>query len=348
MTQAAQHIIVLRFSAIGDVLMTVPVIDAVARQYPDMRITVVSRSWARPIFGLLPKNVSFVPADFEGSYRGFRGLNRLCRRLFALHPTAIADLHDVLRTQWLRLRFRLLLNHVRVASVRKNRRSRRAFITAAVKEQQQPVFEKYADVFARLGYPVQLDYQPLALIDKRTALAQIPRFNAALRPETNWVGIAPFAAHQGKIYPLPLMEQVVALLSRRKDTRIFLFGAGHNEADILQAWALKYPRTESMAGVLDNMGQELALISQLRVMLSMDSANMHLAALAGTRVVSVWGATHPLGGFLGWGQRMADVVQLPDLHCRPCSTYGNAPCRFGNYPCLNDITPEEIVKKLED
>lgn len=341
------HIVILRFSAIGDVLMTVPVINALAHQYPKLHITVVSRPWARPIFALLPSNVSFMPVDFKHEYKGFRGLNDLCRRIFALQPSAVADLHDVLRTKWIRFRFHICLSHTRVAHIQKNRRARRNFVTASVKEPQQPVFEKYADVFARLGLPVQIDNRPFSLINSHTALSAIPRFNAAIRPETHWVGIAPFAAHQGKIYPLPKMEQVVASLSRRKDIRIFLFGGGQQEADILQAWALKYPRTESMAGVLDNMGQELALISQLRVMVSMDSANMHLAALAGTPVISIWGATHPFGGFLGWGQQMNDVIHLPELSCRPCSTYGNTPCSKGDYPCLQGILPEVILRHIE-
>ena len=327
--------------------MTVPVINAVARRYPDLRLTMVSRPWARPIFELLPKNVSFVAANFNAENKGIGGLNRLCRRLFALQPTAVADLHNVIRTKWLLLRFRLRFTRIRIAVVRKDRRARKSFINAAVKTQQPSVFEKYADVFARLGYPVELTQEPLCLVDPLTALASIPYFNAATRPETNWVGIAPFAAHEGKIYPLELMEQVITRLSRRKDTRIFLFGGGQREADILQGWALKYPRTESMAGVLKGMAQELALISQLRVMVSMDSANMHLAALAGTPVLSIWGATHPYGGFLGWGQTMDDVIQLADLPCRPCSTYGNTPCRFGNYPCMSDIAPAVIITKVE-
>lgn len=327
--------------------MTVPVINAVARQYPDLRLTVVSRPWARSIFELLPKNVSFVAADFNAENRGMSGLNRLCRRLFALQPTAVADLHNVLRTKWLLLRFRMRFTRIHIAVIRKDRRARKAFISAAVKKPQQSVFEKYADVFARLGYPVELLQERLCLVDPRTALAAIPLFNAAIRPETNWVGIAPFAAHEGKIYPLEMMEQVIARLSRRKDTRLFLFGGGQQETDILQGWALKYPRTESMAGVLKGMAQELALISQLRVMVSMDSANMHLAALVGTPVISVWGATHPYGGFLGWGQTMDNVVQLADMPCRPCSTYGNASCRFGNYPCMSEITPATLIAKVE-
>ena len=93
------------------------------------------------------------------------------------------------------------------------------------------------------------------------------------------------------------------------------------------------------------MNGELALMGQLDAMLSMDSANMHLASLVGTRVVSIWGGTHPYAGFLGWNQKESDCIQL-DLPCRPCSVYGNKRCLRGDYMCMNGITPEYILQKI--
>lgn len=91
---------------------------------------------------------------------------------------------------------------------------------------------------------------------------------------------------------------------------------------------------------------ELALMNRLDVMVSMDSANMHLASLAGVPVVSVWGATHPYAGFMGWGQSIGNAVQI-DLPCRPCSIYGNKPCLRGDYFCMKNISPEQIVERTE-
>ena len=77
----------------------------------------------------------------------------------------------------------------------------------------------------------------------------------------------------------------------------------------------------------------------------MDSANMHLASLTGIPVVSIWGATHPYAGFMGWGQSLDNAIQL-DMDCRPCSIFGQKPCRLGDYPCLNNIKPETVVEKI--
>ena len=87
-------------------------------------------------------------------------------------------------------------------------------------------------------------------------------------------------------------------------------------------------------------------MSTLDIMISMDSANMHLASLVGIPVVSIWGATHPYAGFMGWGQSIDNAIQI-DLPCRPCSIYGNKPCMRGDYACLKNISPEQIVEKVE-
>ena len=89
------------------------------------------------------------------------------------------------------------------------------------------------------------------------------------------------------------------------------------EEALLDQWAFEYPRVKSVAGKY-SLDQELALISRLDLLICMDSANMHFASLVGTRVLSVWGATHPYAGFYGYHQDPEDCIQL-DLPCRPCS-----------------------------
>ena len=96
------------------------------------------------------------------------------------------------------------------------------------------------------------------------------------------------------------------------------------------------------------MERELILMSHLDVMVSMDSANMHLASLVNTPVVSIWGATHPYCGFMGYGQKAENALQIENLECRPCSVFGNKPCLHGDYRCLIRITPEMVVQKVMD
>ena len=98
--------------------------------------------------------------------------------------------------------------------------------------------------------------------------------------------------------------------------------------------------------ILEQKPRSLVLMSHLDVMISMDSANMHFASLVNTPVVSIWGATHPYAGFMGWGQKPHNAVQI-DLACRPCSIFGNKPCLRGDLACLRTISPEMVYERVK-
>lgn len=318
-----KRILIIRFSALGDVAMLVPVVRALAVAYPDWEITVLSRKQTAPLFEGLADNVRFFGADLRGRHSGTSGLNTLLQDIDYKQFDYIADMHDVLRSKYLRRRFRFAGK--RVATICKGRISKWWLTrTHCVGKTLPTTVERYCKVLRQLGFTLSL--LPIEPTD-------------ALR---NGIGIAPFAAHQGKIYPLNRMEEVVHLLSEQGE-QIYLFGAGEKEKAIMQEWAERYKGVESLAGRY-TMAEEIERMRHLRLMLTMDSANMHLASIAGTRVLSIWGATHPAAGFLGYGQSINDCIQR-ELPCRPCSVYGNKPCRYGDYRCM-DIAPAEIVKRI--
>lgn len=342
-----EHILVIRFSAMGDVAMVVPVVWSLALQYPDVRITVLSRGFARPFFENLAPNIGFMEADIKHEYHGIKGLNALYRRLVAKQFTAIADLHSVLRSEYLRIRFNM--GHFRVAHIDKHRKGRRQLTSYNNKQlvQQPTSFQNYADVFEKLGYPVTIDFKSIFANnpDGKGDPSELPE-TVHFQPSALHIGIAPFAAHEGKVYPPRLMEKVIEQLTvQHPDASIFLFGRGEQEDQYFTAWCQKYQQCIFVSQHLQSIRQELVLISHLNVMVSMDSSNMHLASLTGTPVVSVWGATHPYTGFMGWGQTEDNAVQL-EMDCRPCSIYGQKPCYRGDYACMNNIKPETIVEKI--
>lgn len=302
----------------GDVAMAAPVVRAVAEQYPDLYVTMLSQQRFADIFANMPPNVLFHGVDVR---------KQSLREIVAGLGTydLVADFHGVIRSVYIRTLLRI--RGAKVASVDKGRSDKRRLIRGKSKEPLKHTTERYAEVLSALGIPVRLDCVK-------------PRITSVT--DASGIGIAPFAAHPGKVYPIERMERVVELLSGHGE-KIILFGGGKKEKAILDGWAQKYPGVESVAGRY-SMAEELEIIRGLRVMLTMDSGNMHLASLVSTRVVSIWGATHPYAGFLGYGQCEQDCIQR-ELDCRPCSIYGNNPCRFGDYRCM-DITPEEIVNRL--
>ena len=330
-----KRILIIRFSALGDIARTVPVVHDLAVQYPELDITMLSREMARPLFEQLPKNVHFIAADLNGRHKGLLGLCRLWRDAHLSDFDYIADFHDVLRTWWLRTEG--CLRRKKIAKIDKGRKGKKALTQQKNKifVQQAISFERYAKVLEQLGFPIKpqfikLDYSSFCKTQKSD--------------NETWIGIAPFAKHEAKVYPLDKMEQVFKALNERENTILFLFGGGTAENEQIDWLCARY-KNVLPAKSQQGLKGEIALMGQLDVMLSMDSANMHLASLVGTPVVSVWGGTHPYAGFLGWNQKENDCVQL-DLPCRPCSVYGNKPCFRGDYACMNGIMPELIIEKL--
>lgn len=341
------HILVIRFSALGDIAMTVPVIWALAHQYPDIRITILSRDYARTLFEDLAPNVSFMEADLKVEYHGIKGLNALYRRLVAKQFTKVADLHNVLRSEYLRLRFNI--GRYRVEHINKHRRDRRLLVSNKNKVLQQlpTSFSNYIEVFERLGYPVDVSLFHSIFPPEGGNLNLLPKEIGPKKSYEQWIGIAPFAAHEGKVYPPRLMDQVIFLLKQTyPKCRIFFFGQGEQEQKYFAIWHGQYRQCIHASHYCETMYQELIIMSHLDVMLSMDSANMHLASLTATPVVSVWGATHPYAGFMGFNQQLENAVQL-DLECRPCSIFGQKPCQRGDYACLKNIPPERIVERIK-
>jgi ADP-heptose:LPS heptosyltransferase len=334
------HVLVLRFSALGDVAMTIPVITQVLQQYPDLRITFVSNKSFQPLFKGIDR-LQFHPADLRKEHRGVKGLYRLYNQLKKEYDfDAIADLHQVLRSKALRTFFSFSSRPVAILD--KGRKQKKLLTRKENKilAQLPTMYERYAEVFKKLGLQVKLDKKFIPVkIDGESSLATLRQDGYRL------IGIAPFAKHREKMYPLEKMKEVVSALSRDQKTKTFLFGGGKKETEFLEEWEKEFPGTEVVAGKM-KLDKELEYISQLDVMVSMDSANMHLASLVGVPVVSIWGATHPFLGFYGWGQDPGNAVHV-DLFCRPCSVFGKKPCYRHNWECMESILPATIVHKIK-
>jgi ADP-heptose:LPS heptosyltransferase len=335
-----RHLLIMRLSAMGDVAMIVPVLKALRMDNPHLRITVMTREFFKPFFREIPE-IEFFSPDLKGRHKGLRGIWRMYRDLSKLRVTRVADLHDVLRTKVLRVLFRL--SGRKVSKIDKGRAEKRALTRKfrKFKVQLETTVERYRDAILKLGFtfaePVPAEH----------TLRRIPAAIAEAAGEKHgvWVGVAPFAQHKGKIYPTGQLDSLVGLLAARYE-RLFVFGGGQFEKEFAKYLEDKYDRVVSVIGCM-SLGEELDLISNMDVMLTMDSSSMHMASLVGVPAVSVWGATHPYAGFYGFGQDADNAVQL-DLSCRPCSVYGNKKCMFGDYRCMRGITPESIAEKIEE
>lgn len=333
-----RHILVMRFSALGDIAMTVPVIKNLLQQNPSLQVTFVSTPFVKPLFDDIER-LHFFPADVKKDYKGLLGIWKLSRKIKKkVSYDAVADLHDVLRTKLLRF----FLG--KTTGIIDKGREEKKELTRPVDKKLRPLktgFQRYAEVFEKAGLPVHLNiergYKNLFADE---SLLPFERNNSRL------IGIAPFAKHNAKMYPLYKMEALVEKLTGEENTSILLFGS-KAEVPLMENWLTKGSNIFMMAGKL-SLEQELNVIAQLDVMVSMDSANMHLASLVGVPVVSIWGGTHPFLGFYGWGQDYENIVQA-DLPCRPSSVFGNKDCPVhGSAGCMQEITPAMIFGKIRE
>lgn len=335
-----QKIIVLRFSAMGDVAMVAAVLQEFSEQNPAAELIMVSRPAFKPFFDHIP-HLIFHPIQPKTIHKGIDGLYKLYQELRSYKPDAIADLHDNLRSRAISTFFRL--TGTKIKRINKGRAEKKALTRTNNKifKALRKTVERYADVFRELGFNVKLSHKINKSQQEIPANAQ----NLFANKATKKIGISPFAQHVYKVYALEKMEEVISSLNKAGH-EIFIFGGGKAEQDIAEDWAKKYVNTHNLIGNF-NLTEELAIISNLDIMLSMDSSGMHIASLVGVPVVSVWGPTHPYAGFLGYGQSESDCIQI-DHPSRPNSIYGNKPCLCGVENCIDLIKPETIADKIKE
>ncbi len=327
----------------GDVAMTVPVIKRVTERFPDLKITFLTRRFFAPLFEELP-NVQVYEAEVHDRHKGVAGLRRLSHELQELGIDAVADLHNVLRSNILKVFFQMA--NVPVKQINKGRAEKKA-LTRKNNKLLKPLkttHERYAEVFAKLGFPIDLS-EPVFL--PRQKISRTVKELAGEEPR-KWLGIAPFAQHESKVYPGDLMQEVLLKLEKEENLKVFLFGGGAKECGILKNWEQQYSNAVSLAGKV-SFAEEVAFISNLDAMLAMDSGNGHMAANFGVPVITMFGLTHPFTGFAPFGQPSSNWI-LPDLEkypAIPTSIYGkNIP---GGYEeVMRSIPPQTVVQKVKE
>lgn len=336
-----KHLLIMRLSAIGDVAMTVPVVLALRQQYPKLKITIVSRPLFKSFFTFIP-DVHFYAADVENSQTGIGGLYKLYKDLSVLGIDAFADLHNVLRSKVIATFFKW--NKTPVISLNKDRTQRKKLTSLKPKilSPMKSMIDRHAEVCKKLQLPI--DLSKIKLIDSQSISTEIERITG--KKNSKWIGIAPFATYETKMYPLSLMKEVIQLLLQQ-EVKIFLFGGGKNEVEQLKSMASVSSNCVNIAGTL-SFQQELDLISNLDLMLSMDSGNGHMAAIFGVPVITMWGNTHPFAGFVPFRQPIENSL-LPDMEkypFLPTSVYGNKIVP-GYTDCMKTIQPEVVVNKIK-
>lgn len=334
-------IVVLRFSAMGDVAMVASVLKQLCYRNPQAQVIMVSRAHFEAFFSGIP-GVKFVAFHPKTTHKGFMGLFRLFKTLRSFAPATVADLHDNIRSNILLTLFRL--SGIKTAQIDKGRKEKKLFIQdpSTRSKPLKHTAVRYAEVFNHLGYSV--NFTNSTLVNTRKPIPS--KYQEILQSaDRGIVGIAPFAQHMPKVWPYEKMQKLIHRLDQA-GVKVFLFGGGKQEQEIVGSWIAGKENCINTIGKLD-LSKELDLIANLDLMISMDSSGMHMASLEGTRCLSIWGATHPYLGFLGIGQVFEDCLQVEHVN-RPSSVYGNKPCICDGKEAIDLVTVDIVYNKVKE
>jgi ADP-heptose:LPS heptosyltransferase len=337
------RLLVIRSSAMGDVALTTPVLIGMRKQFPEVELVLLTRPAFKPFFSNVNGLSLFFP-DFKKRHKGFSGIFRLYRDIISDEEVdCVIDLHDVLRSKILRLIFRL--SGVPVFVIDKGRREKRLLVKGKKKDQLKHSVTRYSDVFKKAGFSTEPS-QDISILPSAEA-SQVADTMILNTGELN-IGVAPYAKHKLKMWPEENMIRLLSMISGNHKCRFWLFG-GFEDSEKLVAFQKRVPGSVNLVGKL-NLDEELALMSRLSFMIAMDSSNMHMAALTGTKVISIWGGTDQLSGFGAWMQPKDYFVSIPvdQLTCRPCTTFGKGECKRGDFACMVWLTPEIVFERINN
>ena len=334
-----KHIIILRFSSLGDVAILIPLLRCIFDKYKNLKITIVTLGQYNALFNEF-KDINIVNIEKDSKHKGFLGIYKLFNELRKLKPTAIADLHSVLRTNILEVFFRFIF--IKYKRINKGRKEKAKLCRKKNKvfSPLTPTIYRYKEVFRKLGFEVNLENHIYPL--KPNFPFKIEFINKKYQKKL--IGVAPFSAHKGKTYPLDLMQKVIAFLQR--EYVVILFGGGKKETQQIKIWERAYKNVKFFSDKI-SFNDELNLIANLDLMISMDSANGHIASNYNIDVVTIWGMTHPFIGFSPWNQPEKNniILDLEKFPLIPTSTYGKI-IPNGYSDAMRTITPQQIIEKV--
>ncbi len=337
------NLLVLRFSALGDLVVSFPYLLEILESQNHITIYLGTKEqWKR----FVPKHnrLVLVPFTDQHSRRGLLGLFQYAQSIRKYSIDVVADLHNNLRSHF--LCYYLGLFKIPFFRLSKRRIAKKALLGKVGKSKALPyIGEQYKAVLSSailspLASPQALDlpkYYPLGT-----------EVETKLTKALHWVGFAPFAAHGLKALPLDKCAHLIELLMDQENIGVVLMGHGKEENAVLSGWQQTHPQRMVLSRSFKSFAEEIHGIASLKLMVCMDSANLHLAHLAGCPTLSIWGPTHPDLGFAPLGaQHQHFSLSAQMLSCRPCSVFGQTPCSRGDHMCMQGLDVFALASRVK-
>lgn len=323
-----KKILIIRFSSIGDIVLTTPIVRCLRHQYPDAQLHVLTKSSYRSIYASNPH----VDKVFELS----SNMKELVRQLREEHYDFVVDLHK----NWRSWRVRMALHRPSASFPKLDFQK---FLYTKLKIGKLPsvhIVDRYFKAVEKLG--VHNDGQGLDFYFNEGDELHYEDLPEAFRE--GFVAVVIGGQHSTKILPVDKVVEVCEAL----DYPVVLVGGSEDAArgDRIKAKVGSY--VGNTCGRL-TLGQSASLLKLADAVLTNDTGMMHIAAALRKPIVSVWGNTVPEFGmypYLPQGMKPAAIVENKSLRCRPCDKLGYAKCPKGHFNCMNSLDSKEIVEKI--
>jgi len=343
MERILRKTLIVRFSSVGDIVLSSLLIRALHSRFPQCQIEyLVKEEYA----DLVRYNPHIARTILFPSHGSLADLRRLREQITEAGHDLLIDIHDSLRSRL------LCAGAPRVVRIRKRKLAR--FLLVHCKVDLYPwlggapnVAQRYCETVEPLG--VVDDGKGLELFVPPEAVARTAHVlgKHGIETEGAALGICPAARHATKIWAPENFAGAAGALAASHGMPVLLFGSPEERARCESIAATirdqsSGVRVAVLAGELSLL-ESAAAMDSCALVITNDSGLMHIAAARKRNVVAIFGSTVRQLGFFPYGTA-SRVVEQPDLRCRPCSHIGRDRCPRGHFRCMGDTTVDQVIR----
>lgn len=339
--------LIIRFSSIGDIILSSLLLRVLHRRFPDNRIDYLAKSEYADLVRFNPHIANVIELPVLGGLHDLREIRRAIRKA---RYDLVVDIHNSIRSRYISAG---LGNVVRI---RKRKFAR--FLLVKTKRDLYDWFggapgiaERYLEPVKHLG--VQNDRNGLEVFIPEEISVGATRTirDSGIASGRIAIGLCPSARHKNKMWLAERFADVAASLATQNDAAILLFGSGPEEKVRCEEIKARIERGSPGRIVLNLSGgisltETAALMDHCSVVITNDSGLMHLAAARKRKVVAIFGPTVQQLGFFPYGTQSI-VIEDRSLSCRPCTHIGLEYCPKGHFKCMKNIESPQVIEAAE-
>lgn len=327
--------LIIRFSSIGDIVLTTPVIRCLKKQVPDAEVHFLTKSTFQPVIQANPY--------IDKQHVLAHSWELMIHELKLEEYDYIIDLHRNIRTMRVK-------NSLGVKAFSFNKLNKQKWIYVNFKLNVMPdvhIVDRYLKTIQSFG--VVDDQEGLDYFIP--ANEEVKQNDIPFSHQAGYIGIAIGAAHNTKKLPLHKLKELCRII----DHPVILLGGKEDEENGESIAAEDPVKIYNACGKF-SINESADLVRKSKLIISHDTGIMHIAAAFKKPVISIWGNTVPSFGmypyygknyFTNQHQKPYDIIQVVKLWCRPCSKIGYKKCPRGHFKCMEDISVEEILNKVK-